>query len=321
MLVPVILSGGAGTRLWPLSRELLSEAAAAAGRGPRTMLQDTVQRARRAAGPRRRWSSATRRTASWSPSSCARSAASPRRSCSSRRAAIPRRPSRLRRTRRCGGCRRRAAAGAARRPCDPRRRGVPCRRRAARGRGRGGAAGHLRHRARQRRKPATATSSAAPSQAAAVCPHRALRREARCATRAAQFVASGDYYWNSGMFLFRARPLPRGAGRAMRPTSPPPAARPSPARRATSTSSALDEAAFEACRSDSIDYAVMEKTADAVVVPLDAGWSDVGSWSALHDAGRPRTRDGNVLRGDVMARGHRGCYVYSRAAGWSRPSA
>ena len=46
----------------------------------------------------------------------------------------------------------------------------------------------------------------------------------------------------------------------------------------------VDAAQFSACRAESIDYAVMEKTADAVVVPLDAGWSDVGSWSALHEA-------------------------------------
>ena len=54
-----------------------------------------------------------------------------------------------------------------------------------------------------------------------------------------------------------------------------------------------------ACRSDSVDYAVMEKTRDAVMVPLDAGWNDVGSWAALHDV-LPADEQGNVARGDVL---------------------
>ncbi len=68
--------------------------------------------------------------------------------------------------------------------------------------------------------------------------------------------------------------------------------------------------AFGACPSDSIDYAVMEKTRDAVVVPLDAGWSDVGSWSALQDA-LPRDASGNVTAGDVITEGTTGCYLHS----------
>jgi mannose-1-phosphate guanylyltransferase/mannose-6-phosphate isomerase len=68
--------------------------------------------------------------------------------------------------------------------------------------------------------------------------------------------------------------------------------------------------AFGRCPSDSIDYAVMEKTRAAVVVPLDAGWSDVGSWSALHDSVPADTR-GNVTRGDVVTEDTTGCYLYS----------
>jgi mannose-1-phosphate guanylyltransferase/mannose-6-phosphate isomerase len=67
---------------------------------------------------------------------------------------------------------------------------------------------------------------------------------------------------------------------------------------------------FGACPSDSIDYAVMEKTRAAVVVPLDAGWSDVGSWSALQDA-LPRDQDGNVIAGDVITEGTTGSYLHS----------
>ena len=74
----------------------------------------------------------------------------------------------------------------------------------------------------------------------------------------------------------------------------------------------IDTDAFAACRSDSIDYAVMEKTSDAVVVPLDAGWSDVGSWSSLHDAVEQDER-GNVLRGDVIAEDTQGSFLYAQS--------
>jgi mannose-1-phosphate guanylyltransferase/mannose-6-phosphate isomerase len=64
----------------------------------------------------------------------------------------------------------------------------------------------------------------------------------------------------------------------------------------------LDEASFTACPSDSIDYAVMERTSHAVVVPSDIGWSDVGSWSALWEV-QQQNADGNALRGDVYLDG------------------
>ncbi len=72
----------------------------------------------------------------------------------------------------------------------------------------------------------------------------------------------------------------------------------------------VDEAVFAACRSDSVDYAVMEKTRDAVMVPLDAGWNDVGSWAALHDV-LPADERGNVIRGDVLLEDADGCYVHA----------
>jgi mannose-1-phosphate guanylyltransferase/mannose-6-phosphate isomerase len=129
--------------------------------------------------------------------------------------------------------------------------------------------------------------------------------------RADKFVASGEYYWNSGMFLFKAsrflaelkqfapdilaacEKAVAGAGKDLDFTR-------------------LDAAAFEKCRSDSIDYAVMEKAGDVVVVPLDAGWSDVGSWSALHEASK-RDAAGNVTRGDVIAEDTRNCYLYAES--------
>jgi mannose-1-phosphate guanylyltransferase / mannose-6-phosphate isomerase len=127
--------------------------------------------------------------------------------------------------------------------------------------------------------------------------------------RAAQFVASGDYYWNSGMFVFKAaRYLSELA------TFAPDILEASEAAfRAAKTDLdfvRIDKGAFEKCRSESIDYAVMEKTHDAVVLPLDAGWSDVGSWSSLFDA-LPADEEGNVLQGDVLVHDTHDCYVHS----------
>jgi mannose-1-phosphate guanylyltransferase/mannose-6-phosphate isomerase len=70
----------------------------------------------------------------------------------------------------------------------------------------------------------------------------------------------------------------------------------------------LDEAAFAACPADSIDYAVMEKTDAAAVVPVDIGWSDVGSWATLWDVGE-KDAYGNVLRGDVHVQATESCYI------------
>ena len=126
---------------------------------------------------------------------------------------------------------------------------------------------------------------------------------------AAQFVASGDYYWNSGMFVFKAERY-LAELKAFAPDI-------LEASRAALTAAQtdldfvrIDKAEFEKCRGESIDYAVMEKTRDAVVLPLDAGWSDVGSWSSLFDA-LPADEDGNVLQGDVLVYDTHDCYVHS----------
>ncbi len=116
---------------------------------------------------------------------------------------------------------------------------------------------------------------------------------------ARRYVQSGAYYWNSGMFLFSAAAyleelqthapdMVAGCRQALAETSP------------DSGSVALDAEAFAACPADSIDYAVMEKTDRASVVPLEAGWSDVGSWAALHEV-QDHDPDGNTLIGDVVA--------------------
>ena len=126
---------------------------------------------------------------------------------------------------------------------------------------------------------------------------------------ARQFIESGDYYWNSGMFVFTARRYLEEL-RALAPDI-------LEAARAALEAAATDldfvrigKAAFEKCRSESIDYAVMEKTRDAVVLPLDAGWSDVGSWSSLFDA-LQSDEEGNVLQGDVLVHDTHDCYVHS----------
>lgn len=80
----------------------------------------------------------------------------------------------------------------------------------------------------------------------------------------------------------------------------------------------VDEEAFLACPEESVDYAVMERTADAVVVPMDAGWSDVGSWSSLWEIST-HTAEGNVCHGDVINHKTENSYVYAES-GWSPPS-
>jgi mannose-1-phosphate guanylyltransferase/mannose-6-phosphate isomerase len=126
---------------------------------------------------------------------------------------------------------------------------------------------------------------------------------------AEKFVAAGGYYWNSGMFVFKAaRFLAELALYAPDILEASTAAY--RAARVDLDFVRIDKAAFEACRSESIDYAVMEKTQDAVVLPLDAGWSDVGSWSSLFDA-LPANEEGNVLQGDVLVHDTHDCYVHS----------
>jgi len=126
---------------------------------------------------------------------------------------------------------------------------------------------------------------------------------------AQQFVASGDYFWNSGMFVFQAQRYLAELG-----AFAPDVLEASKAAFQAATTDLdfvrIEKAAFEACRSVSIDYAVMEKTRDALVLPLDAGWSDVGSWSSLFDA-LPADEEGNVLQGDVLVHDTHDCYVHS----------
>jgi len=140
-------------------------------------------------------------------------------------------------------------------------------------------------------------------QALARCNGRQVARfvEKPSLDKAEAFLASGDYYWNSGMFLFRCAQFLEELERHQ------------PAILAACKSSLeagahdldfcrLGKAEFEACPSDSIDYAVMERTDRAAVVPADIGWNDIGAWSALWDVG-DKDGAGNVQRGDVYLDG------------------
>ncbi len=116
---------------------------------------------------------------------------------------------------------------------------------------------------------------------------------------ARKFLASGKFFWNSGMFVFKAAAY-LGELQRYRPEIY------QAAQKAWQFSTPdlgfcrLDENAFAASPSDSIDYAVMEHTQSAAMVTVDIGWSDIGSWSSLFNVSS-RDAQGNVLRGDVYA--------------------
>jgi mannose-1-phosphate guanylyltransferase/mannose-6-phosphate isomerase len=129
------------------------------------------------------------------------------------------------------------------------------------------------------------------------------------ARTAARYVEEGTYYWNSGMFLFLAsRYLHELA--VHEPEMAECCRAAFEGRRRDLDFVRLDPDAFARSPADSIDYAVMERTDRAVVVPLDAGWSDVGSWHALWEA-QDHDEDGNVLVGDVIAEDTRDSYVHA----------
>lgn len=126
---------------------------------------------------------------------------------------------------------------------------------------------------------------------------------------AEHYVASGEYYWNSGMFLFSAR----GYLNELQSLQPAMYEACVTACRSSIKDKdfiRLDKAAFAECPDNSIDYAVMEKTVNAVVVPMAAGWCDVGSWSALWMLGEKDDAN-NTVQGDVILNNVQNCYVRS----------
>ena len=127
---------------------------------------------------------------------------------------------------------------------------------------------------------------------------------------AQEYIATNEFYWNSGMFLFKASrylaELEKYSPEILRVCQSA-----FDSNRIDLDFIRLNEALFSSCPDDSIDYAVMEKTQDAVVVPMDANWSDVGSWSSLWEV-NPKDVDGNAIRGDVLTQNTTNSYIYSQ---------
>lgn len=128
---------------------------------------------------------------------------------------------------------------------------------------------------------------------------------------AQSYVDSKEYYWNSGMFLFRASNYLEQLSK-FRPDIY------SLCEKAIEGKNSDDQESFirvnreyfEQCPDESVDYAVMEKTQDAVVIPMDAGWNDVGSWSALWEIDK-KDISGNKTSGDVFTEQTTNCYINS----------
>lgn len=128
---------------------------------------------------------------------------------------------------------------------------------------------------------------------------------------AKKYLERGEYFWNSGMFLFKAsryieelqKYQPEILSKCQKSLS---------GSKQDLDFIRLDELEFKSCPDDSIDYAVMEKTDSSVVVPLDAGWSDVGSWSALWEVSK-KDLSYNAIRGDVITDSSRNCYINAQS--------
>jgi mannose-1-phosphate guanylyltransferase len=129
--------------------------------------------------------------------------------------------------------------------------------------------------------------------------------------KAEAMLAAGDHAWNGGIFLFRAD-MYLGALSVYAPEMLVAVQRSMDKARREGKRIWPDDHEFGACPSDSIDYAVMEKAPRVAVVPVSMGWSDVGSWDALH-AISDCDSDGNVCRGDVIAIDTKNCLVRSEA--------
>jgi len=123
------------------------------------------------------------------------------------------------------------------------------------------------------------------------------------------YLASGDYFWNSGIFFFKAEAYLHELENNV-PAIVAACREALQKARKDLDFLRLDVEAFSASPSDSIDYAVMEKTARAALVPLDAGWNDVGAWSALWDV-HARDDAGNVKKGDVLVQDVKNCYIHA----------
>jgi mannose-1-phosphate guanylyltransferase len=128
---------------------------------------------------------------------------------------------------------------------------------------------------------------------------------------AKEYLKTGEYYWNSGMFLFGAKDYLEELERHA-PDMADSCEKAFSRVKKDLDFLRIDEKAFAACPKDSIDYAVMEKTKKAMVVPIDAGWNDIGSWASLHDV-CPKDENKNCVTGDVLAEDIENCLVRSES--------
>ncbi len=135
--------------------------------------------------------------------------------------------------------------------------------------------------------------------------------------KAEDYLASGDYFWNSGIFLFRADVFLRELKTYNEPML-------LACQQAFSQGhegedyTHLDSNSFLQSPSDSIDYAVMEKTENAGVVPVDMNWNDVGSWQSLWDIGK-KDHQQNVVKGQALLESTHGCLVYNQGHSDEKP--
>jgi len=126
---------------------------------------------------------------------------------------------------------------------------------------------------------------------------------------AESYLSSGEYLWNGGMFLFKAQDYLDELSK-QRPDMVAACRQAIERGHQDMDFFRLDELSFKAIKGDSIDYAVMEKASNVAVLPVDIGWNDVGSWSALWDVGS-KDLHGNIMHGDVSAHDVEGSYIRS----------
>jgi mannose-1-phosphate guanylyltransferase/mannose-6-phosphate isomerase len=150
--------------------------------------------------------------------------------------------------------------------------------------------------------------SAAPLQAGQAVPVAEFVEKPNSASAEA-YLAAGNYTWNSGMFLMKASTFLQELKRFQGPMY-------AACEHAWNSSKTdldftrLEREAFAQCPAESIDYAVMEKTDKAMVIPLDAGWNDVGAWSSVWNA-LEKDAQGNAVRGDTLLHDVQDSYVYA----------
>lgn len=124
---------------------------------------------------------------------------------------------------------------------------------------------------------------------------------------AKKYLSSKDYYWNSGIFLFKASTY-LAELKCHAPLILQSCQKALALAKQDADFIRLDQTSFAACDNISIDYAIMEKTINAMLIRLDAGWSDIGSWSALCDT-QDANEEGNILQGDVVLHEVKNSYV------------